>query len=106
MSVVMAGRGRNKRKKKDMLEYDRNDFELLEIKALRQMFKIQFRKFADKDGPLKVPYDNDRIIDDFVFMCILVGNDFLPHCPHLEIDNGALSLLLSTYIDLLPGKFY
>ncbi len=45
MSVVMAGRGRHKhRKKKDMLEYTRDDFELLELKALRQMFQIQFRK--------------------------------------------------------------
>lgn len=103
MSVVMAGRGKNsRRKKKDMLDYDRNDFELLELTFLRQMFQIQFRKFADEGSPLKVPYDNDRVIDDFVFMCMLVGNDFLPHCPHLEIDNGALSLMLSTYIDLLP----
>jgi len=33
---------------------------------------------------------------------MLVGNDFLPHCPHLDIDNGSLSLMLNTYIDLLP----
>ena len=72
MSVVMAGRGRNKyRKKKDMMEYDRNDFELLEISALRELLAIQFRKFADQiDG-----YSLDRVIDDFVFMCMLVGND-------------------------------
>lgn len=38
----------------------------------------------------------------FVFMCMMVGNDFIPHCPHLAIDNGALSLMLSIYIDLLP----
>lgn len=45
MSVVMAGRGRNKhRKKKDMMEYDRDDFELLELRVLRQMFQVQFRK--------------------------------------------------------------
>lgn len=102
MSVVMAGRGRHKhRKKKDMLEYDRDDFELLELQVLRQMFQIQFRKFAD-EGALDTKYDPKRIIDDFVFMCMLVGNDFLPHNPHLEIDNGALSLMLNNYIDLLP----
>ena len=65
MSVVMAGRGRNKhRKKKDMLEYTRDDFELLELQALRQMFQIQFRKFANQ----MEDYDINRIIDDFVFM--------------------------------------
>lgn len=102
MSVVMAGRGRHKhRKKKDMLEYTRDDFELLELRALREMFTIQFRKFADS-GRLNVEYDVRRVIDDFIFMCMFVGNDFLPHVPHLEIDNGALSLMLNNYIDLLP----
>ena len=102
MSVVMAGRGRHRnRKPKDMLEYTRDDFELLELQALRQMFQIQFRKFADREV-LKVEYDVDRIIDDIVFMFMMVGNDFLPHCPHLEIENGALTLMLNNYIDLLP----
>jgi len=98
MSVVMAGRGRNKnRKKKDMMEYDQNDFELLELKSLRQLLSIQFRRFSDVlDG-----YDLDRVIDDFVFMCMLVGNDFLPHCPHMEIDNGAISMMMTSYIDAL-----
>ena len=75
MSVVMAGRGRNKhRKKKDMLEYTRDDFELLELQALRQMFQIQFRKFADE----MEDYDINRIIDDFVFMVSdLKGKSFL-----------------------------
>lgn len=102
MSVVMAGRGRHKhRKKKDMLDYTRDDFELLEIAALREMFQIQFRKFADS-GRLNVEYDVRRVIDDFIFVCMFVGNDFLPHVPHMEIDNGALSLMLNNYIDLLP----
>jgi len=99
MSVVMAGRGRNKyRKKKDMMEYTRHDFELLELSSLRKLLAIQFRKFSDQMDD----YSLDRIVDDFVFMCMLVGNDFLSHCPHLEINNGALSLMMTTYIDLLP----
>jgi 5'-3' exonuclease len=102
MSVVMAGRSRNKyRKKKDMMDYNKNDFEVLELESLRQLLAIQFRRFAD-DGTLKVDFDLNRIVDDFVFMCMLVGNDFLSHMPHMEIDGGAISLMMSTYVDLLP----
>ncbi|GKY94458.1 5'-3' exoribonuclease 1 [Mayamaea pseudoterrestris] len=102
MSVVMAGRGRSKyRKKKDMLDYNNNDFELLELNLLREMLGLQFQQLAEQ-GKLKVKYDLDRIVDDFVFMCMLVGNDFLPHTPHLEIDGGALSLMTGSYMELMP----
>ena len=37
-----------------------------------------------------------------VLLCMFVGNDFLTHMPHMEIDTGPLSLMLSTYTDLLP----
>ena len=34
---------------------------------------------------LSFGYDLERIIDDWVLMGFLVGNDFLPHLPNMHI---------------------
>lgn len=36
-------------------------------------------------------------------MGFLVGNDFIPHLPHFHINKGALPLLYSAYMDVLPN---
>lgn len=51
--------------------------------------------------PFKV--DARRIVDDFVFMCMLVGNDFIPNIAHLDIGEGAINIMFRIYRHMLPS---
>ncbi|CAF4404914.1 unnamed protein product, partial [Didymodactylos carnosus] len=51
---------------------------------------------------LTFPYNIDKIVDDWILMGFLVGNDFVPHLPHLHINENALLLLWDTYKKILP----
>ncbi|XP_008679449.1 5'-3' exoribonuclease 2 [Zea mays] len=58
------------------------------------------REYLELD--LKIPNpvvktDIERLIDDFIFICFLTGNDFIPRIPSVEIHEGAIDLLLEAY---------
>ncbi|PVU93213.1 hypothetical protein BB559_003384 [Furculomyces boomerangus] len=71
------------------------------IDILREYLEVQLippNLKGSKWNPTKGPIvDLERAIDDWVFMCFFVGNDFLPHLPSLEIREGALDKLISIW---------
>ncbi|XP_039303025.1 5'-3' exoribonuclease 1 isoform X3 [Solenopsis invicta] len=74
-------------------------FCLLHLSLLRKYIEHEFSPIKDK---LSFPFDIEKIIDDWVLMGFLVGNDFIPHLPNLHIANGALPILYRAYMEVLP----
>lgn len=84
-------------------EYDEKDnavaqkpFIWLHVSALREYLEAE----------LYVPgvsfFDLERALDDWVFMCFFVGNDFLPHLPSLDIRENGIDTLIAIWRDNLP----
>lgn len=70
---------------------------LLHVNVLRE-----YLEHALKFNVPGIPWDLERAIDDWVFMCFFVGNDFLPHLPSLEIREGAISTLSLLWKSTMP----
>lgn len=66
-------------------------FQFLSVAHLREYLRREFGT-----GGL----DFERCIDDFVFLCFLAGNDFLPHMEALSIHENAVLRIIQLYVDL------
>ncbi|XP_077989276.1 5'-3' exoribonuclease 2-like [Glandiceps talaboti] len=68
------------------------EFIFLRLNILREYLEKELNMTG-----LPFPFDVERAIDDWVFMCFFVGNDFLPHLPSLQIREGAIDRLIRIY---------
>ena len=73
--------------------YDpRFEFSVVDIYQLRKALEGEMRwSSADKKCSDKA------LIEDFILLCFLVGNDFLPHIPSIEIIENGIPLIMEFY---------
>ncbi|KAG0057611.1 5'-3' exoribonuclease 2 [Gryganskiella cystojenkinii] len=69
----------------------------LNVSILREYLEIEL-----KVENLPFEWDIEQAIDDWVFLCFFVGNDFLPHLPSLETREGAIDILIEIWKQVLP----
>ena len=99
--------GGKKTAQKRTVTVEDTTFHLLHLSLLREYIDHEFGSLR-QEGTLDFGYNLESIIDDWILMGFLIGNDFLPHLPHLHINKGALSELFTTYKRVLPqlgGKY-
>ncbi|XP_055042137.2 5'-3' exoribonuclease 2 [Misgurnus anguillicaudatus] len=80
----------------DSIPVSEQEFIFIRLSVLREYLERELTMAS-----LPFPYDFERSVDDWVFMCFFVGNDFLPHLPSLEIREGAIDRLVGIYKDVV-----
>lgn len=80
-------------------------FDVIHFEILREYLRLEFIECADR---MSFKFDADRIADDWVLLCILLGNDYVPQMPNFNFNMDILSLLCDTYREALceiDGKY-
>lgn len=65
---------------------------------VKTMTKEYKEKLLDELKTNEIKLDNNRLINDFIFLCYLLGNDFLPHLPSLDIHKDGIEYLIRSYM--------
>lgn len=83
----------NQHKKVAAKQIEEQQWQLVHLSLFREYLMMEMR--------VQPPLDGERMLDDFILLTFLLGNDFIPHSPTLEISEDAIPLLLKVYRDLL-----
>lgn len=99
--IAEACRGEAKAKDGDFGEKDKalaqKPFIWLHVSILREYLEAEMYV---PQQPFR--FDLERALDDWVFMCFFVGNDFLPHLPSLDIREDGIDTLIAIWRDNIP----
>jgi len=80
----------NKKESKEVLNH-------ISIKIMRKSIYKTILKYLSKEETFSFELNENNIVSDFIFMCYLLGNDFLPHIPSLNIHNSGIENLIINY---------
>ncbi|KAI4278058.1 MAG: hypothetical protein LQ337_001281 [Flavoplaca oasis] len=99
--VAEACKGEAKKKDGDFDEKDqaspKKPFIWLHVSILREYLEAELYV---PQQPFR--FELERALDDWVFMCFFVGNDFLPHLPSLDIREDGIDTLIAIWRDNIP----
>lgn len=74
-------------------------FQVLHFELLRDYLKMEFEECQTE---MLFKFDIDRIADDWVLLCMLIGNDYLPGLQNFDFRIDVLSVICDAYKEILP----
>lgn len=92
----------NNRKIDDIVNDVEQDLVYVSIDTLKRCINITINNIINERSG-KTNYKDHNFCNDFIFLCYLLGNDFIPHIPSVDIKIGGLDILITTYVDIFIG---
>ena len=76
-----------------------NEHYIIDIKYLGEIIckNMLENKIKINDSQELIDKYYEQCIDDYVFICFMLGNDFMPHFPALNIRTNGIDILLDVY---------
>jgi len=69
------------------------------------LFKLSIMTELSEKIPHKMEMiDKLMLVDDYIFVCFMIGNDFLPNLPALTIKDSGLDLLTDLYTSIFTSR--
>lgn len=84
---------------------DRSDSEFItvDINGLSELIENEMKNALREKANVRSPLEKNRLINDYVFLGFLLGNDFLHTLPSLSIANNGVDFVINLYA-LCYGK--
>ncbi|KAL3234998.1 hypothetical protein RNJ44_02786 [Nakaseomyces bracarensis] len=77
---------------------EEQNFYLLHLSLMREYLELEFKEIGDD---LQFEFNFENVLDDFILVMFVIGNDFLPNLPDLHLNKGAFPVLLQTFKEAL-----
>ena len=78
--------------------------EIIYISVLREYLDIEFKELNEKIKNKNLNNNMERFYDDFVLICLILGNDFLPGLILLDINGEVFEFLLKSYKNYIENS--
>ncbi|KRY61082.1 5'-3' exoribonuclease 1 [Trichinella britovi] len=85
---------------KSLRKVEDQKFYLLHLILLREYICLEFEHLKQVKPDV---YDEEKIIDDWIFMSFFIGNDFIPNVPMLITNENALPNVWLAYQNAFPN---
>jgi 5'-3' exonuclease len=83
----------------DMIKDVAEDLVYIPVEKMKECYIEQITYALELESKTKkIEIDNNRILDDFVFICFFLGNDFLPHFVGMDIKRDGLTMIIQSYV--------